>query len=540
MISISILYSCGSLNVRDLEASSRAASWHGDEYVKLDSGYIQGSKDKADSLSWKGIPYAAPPVDELRWKAPRLVESWDGIRPADKFSKPATQLQPLFNGVMGSEDCLYLNIWRPDSMDEDLPVYIWIHGGGNSIGSPALNDYHGHALASRSNAVFISISYRLGPLGWFRHPALMSGNRLDDSGNYGLLDIIFALKWVQRNIESFGGNPDNITVSGESAGANNTLALMLSPEARGLFHKAIVQSGYKSSASIAEAEQQAVDLSTYLINKKRLNTDELTQSEIKELLINCRPAELYSYFNAGGTGMINHLYHIEDGIVFPKEAYSGFESGDYANKVPAIIGSNKEESKIFMFFDSSIPWRSELYNLIAEIGSLGFKEGGVDSIAEGISSNDDAPPVFAYRFDWGSENSEGESALPGNWGRRLGAMHTLEIPFFLGTDSINGPLFTPLLFSRKNYDNRKLLSGAVMDYTSNFIHAGNPNIGVITAVNWPEWDEGSRYIIFNTEGEELGITIDDRVITVEQRLSELKEQLEPELYARLIEATDKK
>jgi len=534
LISAVFITGCRTTTVSDIEVRGRTAGWNGDEYVRLDSGYIEGRADIMETWSWKGIPYAKPPVGQLRWKAPRTPDAWDDVKLTVEFASQASQLSPIFTGISGSEDCLYLNIWRPDTSEEDLPVYVWIHGGGNSIGSPALEDYHGHALASRLNAVFISVNYRLGPLGWFRHPVLKTENALDDSGNYGLLDIISALRWIQRNIESFGGDPGNVTLSGESAGANNTLALLLSPEAGGLFHKAIVQSGYKRSVSINRAETQAGELIEYLLSRRGKDSSVMTRTEIRDILYQSSPSELFKFYNAGSTGMIDHLYHIEDGAVFPENGYQGFVSGDYVNKLPVIIGSNNDEMKLFLFFDSSIPWDSELYELTAEIGSLRFKEGGVDSIASAVSRIPGSPPVYAYRFDWGSPDEAGRSPLPGDWGRRLGAIHTLEIPFFLGTDSINGPIFTAMLFNRKNLENRRLLSGAMMDYTSNFIRTGDPNEGRETALNWPEWDQTNNYIVFNTDEEGLLISTDDRIITAAERLRELKLQLSPELYAQLL------
>ena len=527
--------SCRTTPVSELETFCSFEGWNSNEYVFLDSGWIEGREAAKRTWCWTGIPYAKPPLGSLRWKAPRPVEPWREMKQATDFSSPANQLQPVFSSITGSEDCLYLNIWRPQSGEENLPVYVWLHGGGNSKGSANLPDFHGNELSIRLNAVFVSINYRLGPLGWFRHPLLQSDNALDNSGNYGLLDIIAALRWVQRNIGAFGGNPDNVTLSGESSGANNTLALMLSTEAEGLFHKAIVQSGYKNSASVNEAEAQAMKLTSYLTERRGVDESNLSSSEIREILFESSPAELFKFYDAGKNGMIDHLYHIEDGLVFPENGWDLFASGDYPNKVPMIIGSNKDEMKLFLFFDDTIDRDSALFDFAAGIGSLRFREEGVDDIASAVSGNIDSPAVFAYRFDWGSPDGEGTSPLPGSWGRRLGAMHTLEIPFFLGTDSINGPLITALLFNNANRTSRNLLRDSVMAYTYNFIRTGTPNPGGASAVIWPEWDESRNYLIFNANNDELDISVAADSICADQRLAELQSQTDSELYLRLLE-----
>ena len=162
---------------------------------------------------------------------------------------------------------LYLNIWRPQSQEANLPVYFWIHGGGNTVGTASSDEFNGANMAFRSNMVIVTINYRLGPLGWFTHPALRTGDAQDDSGNYGNLDFIKALEWVKDNISAFGGDPNNITIAGESSGAGNVLSLVISPLSTGLFHKGIMQSGSLSCASVSQGEGHA--------NKK-----------IKKLLIN--------------------------------------------------------------------------------------------------------------------------------------------------------------------------------------------------------------------------------------------------------------
>ncbi|MGD0919306.1 MAG: carboxylesterase family protein [Thermodesulfobacteriota bacterium] len=221
------------------------------ETIAIEGGKISGLAlgENKDVLAFKGIPYAKPPVGPLRWKPPQPVEAWEGIRQSTEYG-PAC-LQPDLPGwplkhEKRSEDCLYLNVWTAvKSADEKRPVMMWIHGGGNIIGAahlstPIGND--GETLA-RQGVVVVSINYRIGVFGYFAHPLLSKESQHNVSGNYGLLDQIAALKWIQNNIKAFGGDPGNVTIFGESAGAFNVSYLIASPLAKGFFHRAITESG---------------------------------------------------------------------------------------------------------------------------------------------------------------------------------------------------------------------------------------------------------------------------------------------------------
>ena len=237
---------------------------------QLISGEIIGIQGNNDVHAWLGIPYAKPPLGELRWKAPRLVEPWQERREVLAIANRCTQLPiiPGDPGPIGAEDCLYLNVWSPINAegnvpvgDGALPVMFWIHGGANTIGQGGTSIYDGSLLAIEHDVIVVTINYRLGPLGWFTHPSLREVDTTpeDRSGNYGTLDIIAALNWVQANIAVFGGNPGNVTIFGESAGGWNVLTMMASPLAEGLFHRAISQSGGLTIASIASAENYRDD-----------------------------------------------------------------------------------------------------------------------------------------------------------------------------------------------------------------------------------------------------------------------------------------
>ncbi|MCZ6616550.1 MAG: carboxylesterase family protein, partial [Gammaproteobacteria bacterium] len=227
--------------------------------IKLDSGLIEGEPVTAnDSVRvYRGIPFAAPPVGNLRWKSPRPVEKWDGVRSATEFSAACPQGSALAQ-LMGeqmpalSEDCLYLNVWTAaDDESTNLPVMVWIHGGGLSLGWGHQKGYDGTHFAER-DVVLVSVNYRLGPLGYLAHPALSKESERGVSGNYGFLDQLEALKWVQRNIGKFGGNPNNVTIFGESAGGTSVNALCASPLSAGLFHRAIAQSPWITDTNFAK------------------------------------------------------------------------------------------------------------------------------------------------------------------------------------------------------------------------------------------------------------------------------------------------
>ena len=334
-------------------------------------GEVQGILGDADTYAWLGIPFAKPPVGELRWKAPREPDPWEGRRPADTFPGLCSQIGGMtglldpetFGLPIGSEDCLYLNIWRPRSnalSDEELlPVYFWIHGGGNSVGYAAMSLYDGANFSSRTNMVFVSVNYRLGPLGWMTHPMLRDGDVLDDSGNYGTLDIIKALEWVRDNISAFGGDPGNVTIAGESAGGMNVYSMLASPLADGLFHRAVSQSGAPISTSMGAGVMQSQRLFIRLLLRDELVTtgeeaEDLIQEKGKnwaqDYLRSKSPEELLACQTPMPSGMlIETLFNMifEDGTVVPANPLTCMRTGDY-NRVPFIVGNNAEELKLFL------------------------------------------------------------------------------------------------------------------------------------------------------------------------------------------------
>ena len=302
------------------------------EPVKIESGLIQGTVEYG-LFVYRGIPYAAPPIGDLRWQAPQPAPKWEGVREAIEFGRACIQSNPaIANLPAPSEDCLYLNVWTPARSAEDrLPVMVWIHGGGFVAGATAEQLYHGEHLAKKG-VVVVSIGYRLGAFGFLAHPALSAENERHVSGNYGLLDMIAALKWVQRNISAFGGNPNRVTIFGESAGGIAVSMLCASPLARGLFHGAISQSGGsfgpihsgggpgENVQSLADAERagkawaQKVGASTSV--------------ELRQL----PPEKLITSIPGEGVA-----WPVMDGWIIPDDQYRLYQSGRY-NHTPTLAG----------------------------------------------------------------------------------------------------------------------------------------------------------------------------------------------------------
>jgi para-nitrobenzyl esterase len=502
------------------------AYWTGNEIVQTRFGAVKGFEDEANTWVWKAIPFAKPPVGDLRWKAPRDPDPWEGVRAEMEFGSPCWQNDPMGGSPFGSEDCLYLNIWRPQSDETNLPVYLWIHGGGNSSGSATLvPEYYGANLASRSNMVFVSTNYRLGPLGWFTHQALRTDNKRDDSGNYGTLDLIKALEWTQRNIEAFGGDPDNVIITGESAGAMNVMSLLLSPLAKGLFQKAMSQSGWANTTPIEVGEASANEVLLQLMVNDGTAADKaeaaahlssMSNAEIGAYLRSKTGPQLLAGYGTSslGFGLLDLPNLFADGTVIVADGADAFQKGTYPNKVPTILGTNKDEWKMFLFWTSSD--HGMVYQTVARYMSDFWKVNGADAVARGMSSQPDQPDVYVYQFLWGSSLGDTrESILPEPYGSGLGAFHSLDIPFFLGADTINA-FMTNMVFTEENRASRELLTDAMMAYIAQFVWSGNPNEPGSGLPEWTPWsnNEGeSKCILFDAGLDALDISMTTTELT---------------------------
>ena len=506
--------------------------------LMTDNGPVIGFIDQFGVKKWLGIPFAEPPISELRWRAPIKINNWKTLKEVNSFSPPCTQFQSSLTAdglvkpgdIIGSEDCLYLNVYAPSSSknklennNELLPVMVWIHGGGNTTGMPS--EYNPEIFVKTENIIFVSMSYRLGFFGWLSHPLIREQSGLNASSNFGLLDQIMAVQWVKDNIQFFGGNPNNITIFGESAGGQDVIALYTSPIAKGLFERAISQSGGTSVTSIADAEKINRYDSTLKNNYKyrHLTTEEwidvlykkgLINSKFddEELLSDLRSLSSHDLMNAIAKGEFwdeqrDLARIIGDDIVVPKEGILGSlsDSNKHAN-VPIIFGINKDENKLFNFFDEkyvsnffNIYFRVRdafYYDLISDYQSLAWRSNGLDTPAD-LVKNSGQENVYAYRFDWDEE----PKVLGMDFSLLLGAAHAFEIPFIMGDFDFGDQ--TSFLYDKKKTRERDRLSSSMMSYWAEFARSGNPSTSNNSNLpKWTSWKSGGldsfRIMILDT------------------------------------------
>ena len=511
-----------------------------------------------DTHAWLGMPYARPPVDGLRWRVPEPPEAWADTLDALRFGPPCVQLGSALGGVasddpdgfVGSEDCLYLNVWSPRSEpdrvaagEDRLPVMVWIHGGGNRTGHSGSPMYDGARLAGMENVVVVSFNYRLGPFGWFSHAALRSesATREESSGNFGTLDQVRALEWVQSNIEEFGGNADNVTIFGESAGGTNVLALLLVNEARDLFHRAIVQSGSTASVSRAEAENDlmaetpgqrhsSAEIVVALLEGAGVVPDReaargyaasLPASDLAEFLRD-RPAReiVEAYRSPDRPEALEVPVLIRDGALLPLGDWNAEYRAGRFNRVPIILGSNRDEMKLFLFGDDEhVKSRFGMLFRIRDVDDYErrsryhsdlWRVRGVTRPASAISigmasvpSVADQTNIFSYRFDW----DELPHFMGTDLAQLLGAAHGFEIPFVLGNFDLGNPFFNRLVFNDETEATREALSLRLMGYWGEFARNGRPGRGSDgTLPEWEPWttvgvDDGASatMLILDTE-----------------------------------------
>ena len=516
------------------------------------TGDLVGYVDAGGTHAWLGIPFAKPPVGDLRWRAPRAPDAWQGVRNALTVGAQCPQ-RGLGGGEnasgTGEEDCLYLNVWAPGDLagqGRRVPVMFWIHGGGNHIGAGGTSIYNGANLASTHEVVVVTINYRLGPLGWLAHPGLRDGvDPADGSGNYGTLDIIAALHWVRMNVAQFGGDPGNITIFGESAGGWNVLTMMVSPLAAGLYHKAIVESGGVALMPLSDAENYFDDdvpgnrmSSRELVNNLLLHDglmlqdgkaadraaaeaaqNAMTDAEVAEYLRSKTSDEILLAQSGGGFGAPTIF---GDGHVLPKDTQIDalFTDADNYNVTPVILGTNRDEMKLFLAFSPAsterlfgIPYKvrdGASYHRAAAYSSDAWKVRGVDSLAAPLRDTQ-GPTVFAYRFDW----DELRTLLTLDLAELLGAAHAFELPFVFGNFDIVDRL---MIIEDDVIPARDRLSKAMMSYWAEFAHTGNPGRGRDGAeVQWTTWDNdesSNRLMILDSENDG-GIRMSSLHLTIE-------------------------
>lgn len=425
--------------------------------VETSSGRLQGVR-RDGICAYRGIPFARPPVGPLRFCPPEPPEGWAGVRDAARFGPASHQahrpLAPILGMVLPeqSEDCLTLNVWTPAVRDGGRrPVMVWIHGGAWVIGSGSEATYDGTSLVGRGDVVIVTLNYRLGPFGFLRGTGL--GGGLDSTGNEAMLDQVAALRWVRDEIAAFGGDPGNVTVFGESAGSVNIACLLTMARARGLFHKAVLQSG---SLNLARAPEAALQSTRLILRELGIAPEQARR------LRDVPAADLVAAQDAiAGRSVIPPFSPVADGDAIPTTPFAAIADGA-GRGVPLIVGTNLEEMKLYRFLDPAIEGLTETA-LVDRCQMLfpGVGPDGRTNAARAVEVYRDAraargddvspaeiwlavatdtnfragalrlaelhavhtPDVFVYQFSW-------RGATPG---KPQGAVHALELPFVFGT-----------------------------------------------------------------------------------------------------------
>jgi para-nitrobenzyl esterase len=477
-------------------ASAGSAAATIPEPVQTDTGFITGtSTSSPDVRAFKGIPYAAPPVGRLRWRPPRAPNFRENVLKVDHFGPRCMQAGPSTAADPVSEDCLYLNVWTSSTnTGARQPVMVWFHGGALILGAGSLPEYDGVALAKKG-AVVVTVNYRLGPFGWLAHPELSKESGGNASGNYGLMDVIAALRWVQANILGFGGDPRRVTIFGESAGANLTAALAGSPLAKDLFQRVIAESaGWMGIAvspmvSLAQAEEEGRKVVTALGGG---SIDALRARPAQDVL-------------KAADGVSASWQVIVDGRYIPEDLSTIFAQGKQ-NPVDVLVGSNKDEGTFPFFGVPSGTAPQYTARIRARFGDLA--DGFLKVYPTASESDARASQLAAFRdeLSWQMRNwAELQAKLgrpkvyvyyftrqpPAAAGQpNLGATHTAEIPYVFGT---LGP-------GRAWTDADRRLADAISSYWVNFAVSGDPNGSGLPA--WPA---------FHDKMSSPALVLDDRI-----------------------------
>ncbi len=479
-----------------------ALAQSGSEHViEAPAGAVEGVVE-GGIASFKGIPYAAAPQGDLRWQPPQQAPQWDGVRDATEFGPSCYQptvpgaANSIYHDDVGtmSEDCLSLNIWAPEDAS-DAPVFVWIHGGALVSGSSRFDMYNGSRMAAQG-AVVVSINYRLGVLGFLAHPELSAESADGISGNYGLMDQIAALRWIEDNIAAFGGDPENVTIAGESAGALSVMWLMTSPDARGLFDKAIMQSAYMVSSPALKEEQNghpsAESMGEWL--QGELEADDLAALRAME------PGALVN--RATRAGFLT--WSTVDGKLIPHQIAETFDRGEQAD-VPLLAGFNSGEIRSLRRLLPPAPGTKksyeckirELYGDLAEEFLAIYPSDNIDEsmlattrdalygwTAERLTRKQTAlgESAYLYLFDHGYPEADKAG---------LHAFHAAEIPYVFGTIHDT----TPNWPSIPRTTAERALSDAMLQYWLTFARDGAPVAS--GQVDWPAYGKDGAFILFD-------------------------------------------
>ena len=495
--------------------------------VHVSNGTLVGTLQSNNNISvFQGIPFAAPPVGNLRWREPQPASNWSGTRDATRPASPCSQSSASLDAYIAplaatyqtpfqvqahpsTEDCLYLNVFAPwpPAQTHGLPVMVWLHGGSNRSGTGADAGYHGSSLAAHG-VIVLTINYRLGVMGFFAHPQLTAESPHHASGNYGLLDQIAALQWVQQNIAQFGGNPANVTIFGESAGSIDATTLMASPLSKGLFHRVIAESGpafgLGRPQTLTAAQEVGAALSPSIETLRQMPADQVAVLDLSTI------AARFKAFDPNGS--------IVDGWVLPQSAAQAFASGKI-QKVDLLAGLNGRELSAFRIEAAAAAAKKQfkpdpataaiskladiahpLYGgwtdmaiafYLAQIvmhGDIALDRASNDILmacpigAEATLVNSAGSRAFVYQFN---------RSIPGKGESKLGAFHGLEIPFVFNTFTDRSWRWLPFTESDKK------LSAIIETYWTNFAKSGDPNSPGLPT--WKQWNNNDELFLEFTQ-----------------------------------------
>ncbi|WP_026835889.1 carboxylesterase family protein [Eubacterium xylanophilum] len=480
---------------------------------KTSKGYVKGIENvNYGILSWYGVPYGADTSGKNRWRAPQEVSAWSGIKDATKEREGAAQ---YCDGTTytGTEDCLYVNIQRPNTNKTNLPVLVFLHGGGNASGD-ANTPFD--SFVDTANCVVVSVEYRLGAFGYLSHPALRDGTAEENSGNFALLDIKAALKWVQDEIGNFGGNKNNVTLSGFSAGGRNALLATISPIMKGLFHKVIIFNGGCNICTNDEGDESCEGkLANVLVNRGQYETKSeaktylksLSNGQIREIFDSLTTAEIANMYRSPALKLTSFPHGFNDGVVIPKDGFEVIEKGDYIN-VPMLLGSDASEFSSYAWSGSltsgnlsdlaEITSSDQMFGVIkkgVKYGSMLQSEHYIEKVANQYYKNSKHANLYAYRFKWGTD-----AGLVGSvYSDCYGAYHGMSKDFLRGKYFNNFKSMVPDLYPSSNKAGRVALTTLMQKYIGNFVKSGNPNATGLA--NWGTWNSANnsnKIMIFNS------------------------------------------
>ena len=492
-----------------------------DDPVETGYGLVRGEvMEGAEACVWRGIPFAAPPVGDLRWASPKPHPGWDGVRDALEFSDMCMQqgimaLESRISKVEMSEDCLYLNVWKPRKSGV-FPVMVWIHGGGYTGGSAVTEWYWGDRLAQEHDLVVVTTNYRLNVMGFFAHPKLREEDPNAATGGQGSLDQVAAIRWVHNNIENFGGDPDNVTIFGESAGGWSVCTMVATPLNKGMFQHAILESGGCDRSADLEAGYEETAEAARILGCDPMDLDCL-RAVPAEKVVDETAASM-----GGGEGVSARPHH--DGYLLTGTPLSMIEEGNY-NRVDFMAGYNRDEFAKALKLMPGFYWTRKGSYEKKLVNKVGFSEAEAEELV-GLYplSEFNNRPVEAYGRMMGADASlacptyqgllEASRHQNNTWfyrfqyddykyGKYMGSAHAMEIPFIFGNLDRKPASW---LYNKRNIGPAEELSDYIQGYVVNFAKTGDPN-----GEGLPEWPsfqpDDQELMVFDNEvrTEDIGI-----------------------------------